>query len=77
MGTNGSIVNASAIVVDNIFGLLFDEEAVMVQSVNEWSAPTPFNPAGGYTNTFWHQSNRYLNDFTEKGVLLLLDEANP
>lgn len=77
MGTNGSIVNASAIVVDNIFGLLFDEEAIMVQSVNEWSAPTPFNPAGGYTNTFWHQSNRYLNDFTEKGVLLLLDEANP
>ena len=77
MDTNGTIVNGNAIVVDNIFGLLFDEEAVMVQSVNEWSAPTPFNPAGGYTNTFWHQRNRYLNDFTEKGVLLLLDEANP
>lgn len=75
--TNGTIVNANPIVVDNIFGLLFDEEAVMVQSVNEWSAPTPFNPAGGYTNTYWHQSNRYLNDFTEKGILLLLDEANP
>lgn len=75
MGTNGSIVNGSAQVVENIFGLLFDEEAIMVQSVNEWSAPTPFNPAGGYTNTYWHQSNRYLNDFTEKGVLFLLDSA--
>ena len=75
MGTNGSIVNGSAQVVENIFGLLFDEEAIMVQSVNEWSAPTPFNPAGGYTNTYWHQSNRYLNDFTEKGVLFLLDST--
>lgn len=75
MGTDGSIVNGTAQVVNNIFGLLFDEEAIMVQSVNEWSAPTPFNPAGGYTNTYWHQSNRYLNDFTEKGVLFLLDSA--
>lgn len=76
MGTDGTIVNGTAQVVNNIFGLLFDEEAIMVQSVNEWSAPTPFNPAGGYTNTYWHQSNRYLNDFTEKGVLFLLDSTN-
>lgn len=75
MGADGAIVNGAATVVDNIFGLLFDEEAIMVQSVNEWSAPTPFNAKGGYTNTFWHQSNRYLNDFTEKGVLFLLDTA--
>lgn len=75
MATDGTITAGSAQVVENIFGLLFDEEAVMIQSVNEWSAPTPFNPAGGYTNTFWHQSNRYLNDFSEKGVLFLLDSA--
>ena len=75
MAVDGTITKGSAQVVENIFGLLFDEEAVMIQSVNEWSAPTPFNPAGGYTNTFWHQSNRYLNDFSEKGVLFLLDSA--
>lgn len=77
MGVNGAIVNGANQAIDNIFGLLFDEEAIMVQSVNEWSAPTPFNPAGGYTNTYWHQTNRYLNDFTEKGVLFLIDEASP
>ena len=75
MATDGTITSGSAQVVENIFGLLFDEEAIMIQSVNEWSAPTPFNAAGGYTNTFWHQSNRYLNDFSEKGVLFLLDSA--
>lgn len=77
MNTSGAIVNGAAQSISNVFGLLFDEEAIMLQTVNEWSAPTPFNAAGGYTNTYWHQSVRYLNDFTEKGVLLLLDEASP
>lgn len=77
MNASGVIVNATAQSVTNIFGVLFDEEAIMTQSVNEWSAPTPFNAAGGYTNTFWHASNRYLNDFTEKGVVLLVAESSP
>lgn len=77
MNASGVIVNAAAQNVKPIFGVLFDEEAIMTQSVNEWSAPTPFNAAGGYTNTFWHASNRYLNDFTEKGVVLLLAASNP
>ena len=77
MNNSGVIVNAAAQNITNIFGVLFDEEAIMTQSVNEWSAPTPFNAAGGYTNTFWHASNRYLNDFTEKGTVLLIAESSP
>ena len=77
MGANGALINGANQGINNVFGLLFDEEAIMTQSVNEWSAPTPFNAAGGYTNTYWHANNRYLNDFTEKGVLLLLDSATP
>ena len=48
----------------------------MTQEVNQWNAPTPFNVAGGYTNFYFHKSDRYLNDFTEKGVVLLLDQAS-
>lgn len=77
MNNSGVIVNAAAQNITNIFGVLFDEEAIMTQSVNEWSAPSPFNAAGGYTNTFWHASNRYLNDFTEKGTVLLVAESSP
>lgn len=77
MNNSGVIVNAAAQNITNIFGVLFDEEAIMTQSVNEWSAPTPFNAKGGYTNTFWHASNRYLNDFTEKGTVLLIAESSP
>lgn len=65
--TTGTANNA------NVFGILFDDEAIGYTVVNQWSAAAPFNAAGGYTNTFWHYSDRYWNDFTENSVVLLLD----
>jgi hypothetical protein len=55
-----------------IFGVLFDEEAVGITTFGEWSAPSPFNARGGYSNIFWHFNDRYFNDFTENGVVFLL-----
>lgn len=75
MNASGAIVTGDAQSMSKVFGILFDEEAVMTQEVNQWNAPTPFNVAGGYTNFYWHKSDRYLNDFTEKGVVMLLDSA--
>lgn len=66
--TDGSPVNKNG-----IFGVMFDEEAAGYTVVNQWSAPTPFNVKGGYSNIFWHFTDRYWNDFTENGVVLLLD----
>lgn len=63
----------SAIKEPNLFGVIFDEEALGYTTVNSWSAPTPFNARGGYHNIFWHYTDRYWNDFTENGVVLLLD----
>lgn len=57
----------------NIFGVLFDEEAVGVSTYGSWSAPTPFNARGGYSNIWYHFNDRYYNDFTENGVVFLLD----
>lgn len=56
----------------DIFGVLFDEEAVGITTYGEWSAPSPFNARGGYSNIFWHFNDRYFNDFTENGVVFLL-----
>lgn len=70
----GAVVTAGeAVVQSNILGVLFDEEAVGITTVNAWSAPAPFNARGGYTNTFWHYTDRYFNDLTENGVVLLLE----
>ena len=57
----------------NVLGVIFDEEAAGYTVVNEWSASTPFNAKGGYSNTFWHFTDRYWNDFTENCVVLTLD----
>lgn len=69
----GGIVATGETTVDNIFGVIFDEEAIGVTNVNQWAQSTPMNARGGYSNTFWHWTRRHWNDFTENGIVLLLD----
>lgn len=57
----------------NIFGVLFDEEAVGVTTCGQWSSASRFNARGGYTNFWYHFNDRYYNDFTENGIVFLLD----
>lgn len=74
MQTNGTLKTAeSPVQQQNVFGVIFDEEAIGYTSVNQWSAPTPFNAKGGYSNVFFHFTDRYWNDFTENGIVLLMD----
>lgn len=74
MNNSGNIVSdADDTATSNIFGVLFDEEAVGITTYGEWSAPSPFNARGGYSNIFWHFNDRYYNDFTENGVVFLLN----
>lgn len=74
MHTDGTLKPAAEnITQSNIFGVLFDEEAVGITTVETWNANSPFNADGGYTNMYWHFTDRYFNDFTENGVVFLLD----
>lgn len=57
----------------NIFGVLFDEDAVGITTCGQWSSASRFNARGGYTNFWYHFNDRYYNDFTENGVVFLLD----
>ena len=77
LANTGSITVGAAQTMSNVLGVLFDEEAVMTQQVNERNLMTPMNARGAYSNYWIHASQRYLNDFTEKGIVLILDEANP
>lgn len=72
--SDGTLTSPTAAVnKPHVFGVLFDDEALGYTVVNQWSATTPFNAAGGYSNVYYHFTDRYWNDFTEKGVVLLLD----
>lgn len=77
IGSNGAIAsNPSAIEVPYVLGIIFDREAMGITTVNRWSANAPFNARGGYTNMFWHFTDRYWNDLTENAVVLVLDSAS-
>ena len=76
IGTNGQIVQDSSTTgtaVSNIFGVLMDEEACGITTYGARTAATPYNARGEYTNIWWHFQDRYWNDFTENGVVFLLD----
>lgn len=74
MGADGALVTSKENVAEaNVLGVMFDVEAIGITTVNTWTASAPFNAAGGYTNTFWHFTDRYYNDFTENGVVFLMD----
>lgn len=72
--SDGDIVQAEdAVEVDNVFGVLFDRDALGYAEVNAWAAPTPLNPRNGQINIYDHVNARALMDMTEKAVVLLLD----
>jgi hypothetical protein len=74
MDNTGSIViDGEGTATSNIFGVLFDEEAVGITTCDQWSSASRFNARGGYTNFWYHFNDRYYNDFTENGVVFLLD----
>lgn len=71
--SDGTVIEDSdAMTVDGIFGVLFDEEACGFTTVNTWSAAAPFNARGGYTNMYWHFSERPWSDLSENFVVFLL-----
>lgn len=74
MKPDGTVENDDAgTTTANIFGVLFDEEAVGITSCGQWSSASRFNARGGYTNFWYHFNDRYYNDFTENGIVFLLD----
>lgn len=69
----GTVVKGEAQVISNIFAVLFDEEAMGLSTINQWSSTTPFNSAGGYWNIYYHFTDRYWNDMTENALVFVLE----
>ena len=67
----------SPVKIENLMGVLFDRDALGITRKSEWSAASPFNPRGGYTNYYYHFSYASWNDFTENGIVLYADTVTP
>lgn len=73
----GALVTGAVQNITGIVGILFDEDAIGITRINEWSERTPFNAAGGYSNIYWHFTQRIWNDFTENAVVLIAGTVTP
>ena len=72
--TSGVVAQAgSAVQSSVVFGLIHDKDAMGYAYVNEWSAVSPFNIAGGYWNEMYKARVKTISDNTEKACVLLLD----
>ena len=70
---NGVVSIGENVEVDNIFGVMFDEDAIAINPIRRSVGVTPMEQAGRYWNTWLSANTRYTNDLTEKGIILLLD----
>lgn len=66
-------VASEAVAQSNVLGILIDDETVGLTSIHEWSSTTPLDARHGITNIYNHYTLNYWNDFTENGVVFLMD----
>ena len=58
--------------LDYVLGVLYDEDAILVDYQLDESYSTPVEARKRYRNIWWHFSKNSINDFTENGILLYL-----
>ena len=73
MDTTGALVTPqSSVTVNNVLGVMFDEEAIGVNFFDQ-TTTTDRNGRHRFTNWNFFENQRYWNDFTENGIILCLD----
>ena len=71
---NGNVFPGNAeLKVNNVFGVLFDEDFMGYALTDRRTLTTPVNASGLYRNLWVHCKQRVFMDNTEKGVIFLLD----
>lgn len=65
-------IAGSNVALDNVLGVLFDEDALLVDYQLEEAYSTPVEARKRYRNMWWHFAKNSINDFTENGILLYM-----
>ena len=72
--TDGTVKTpGSAVTQANVFGIIFDEDAMGYALLDRRIIPTPVNASGLYRNLWVHCKQKVFMDNTEKAAVLLLD----
>ena len=75
VATGASKDAETAVDLDYVLGILFDEDACGVMPQFDYSSTTPFNSAGGYYNMYMHWRFNSYCDYTENAVLFVLGQG--
>lgn len=74
LAADGTIATAEANVNQgNVLGIICDRDAFGYSPILTRQRVTPPNAKGEYYNIFWKYNERHAIDFTEKGVVILMD----
>lgn len=71
--SSAAVATGSAQTMSAVVGVMFDRDAIALNIKQENIEMTPYNAYGRYWNMFRHNDIQYQNDFTEKGVVFVLD----
>lgn len=76
-GTNsGEQTSGTAVKLDYVLGVLFDEDACMTDFQLDDADATPLEARKKYYNIWWSFSRNAISDFTENGVLLYMADSS-
>lgn len=73
--TSGEQKKGNEVNLDYVVGLLFDEDAMMIDYQFEGSYSTPLEARKLYRNIFWHYTKNAINDPTENAVLFYMKDG--
>ena len=71
--STGAVTVGTAQVINNVVGVLFDRDAMGFNISQDEVVSSHYNAGGQYYNLWYHFRGQWQNDFTEKGVVLLMD----
>lgn len=75
-GTFGTQVAGSAVSLDYVLGILYDEDAIMTDFQLESSATTPLEARKRYRNIWWSFAKNSINDFTENAIIFTMEDPS-
>ena len=65
---------AQSVSLSNVFGVIFDRDALAVSYMNDNTGNSPYNQRGRYVNMIHNEDVCISQDLTENGILLILDK---
>ena len=70
---DGEVETGTAQVLTDVVGVVFDRDALGYNIYWDETSNSPYNSRGSYWNIWNNLRVRYQSDFTEKGIVLILD----